>query len=191
MVARFAENGRATNVLSGARSGSRLSCGATGREFESRDPAQRKTRISRLGSCPIPWCASPAFTALGGRKGPVWALGEQTIPEAFRATELPAIASSSSKCFAHRPAPRQNRPRSTMPRVAGTPLRAVAATSRDSGWASLSTVGSYIAKKPPSFDTRLCGRRQAKRVGSKAAVPGGQGDRRRLHTLGDSPTTVT
>ena len=32
--------------------------------------------------------------------------------------------------------------------------------SRDNGWASLSAVGSYMAKNNPSFDTRLYGFRK-------------------------------
>lgn len=50
-----------------------------------------------------------------------------------------------------------DQPKVDAPSLQDTLARAVAATSRDTGSASLSAVGSYIAKNDPSFDTRLYG----------------------------------
>lgn len=85
----------------------------------------------------------------------VYGLGEQKTPEAFRAAcnrfiFFEVLRPSSGTA--------QVQPKvDDVPNLRDTLAQAVTATSRDSGWASLSAVGSYIAKNDPSFDTRLYG----------------------------------
>ena len=85
----------------------------------------------------------------------VYGLGERKTPEAFRAAcnrfiffEVLKQPATIDKGYAAG--------------VEATDLRAelnqaIAAVSRDDGWAALSTVGSQIAKNNPSFDARLHG----------------------------------
>ena len=85
----------------------------------------------------------------------VYGLGEQKTPKAFQAACDRFIFFEVLKGKADDVASSQ----------AGAPPpdlkqafeRALQATSRDGGWATLSAVGSYMGKDNPSFDTRLYG----------------------------------
>jgi len=85
----------------------------------------------------------------------VYGLGEQKTPEAFRAACDRFIFFEVLKTAPQNMA--------EAPKVENTPdlrealTQALAATSRENGWAALSAVGSYVAKNNPSFDTRLYG----------------------------------
>lgn len=85
----------------------------------------------------------------------VYGLGEQTTPEAFRAACNRFIFFEVLRPSSDSPPEQPNV--DDAPSLQDTFAQAIAATSRDSGWASLSAVGSYIAKNDPSFDTRLHG----------------------------------
>lgn len=85
----------------------------------------------------------------------VYGLGEQKTPKAFQAAcdrfiffevlKGKSADVASSQAAAPPPDLRQ------------AFERALQATSRDGGWATLSAVGSYMGKDNPSFDTRLYG----------------------------------
>lgn len=85
----------------------------------------------------------------------VYGLGEQKTPKAFQAACDRFIFFEVLKA----------RPSEGQPRVSDSPPpdlrqafeRALQATSRDGGWATLSAVGSYMGKDNPSFDVRLHG----------------------------------
>jgi hypothetical protein len=88
----------------------------------------------------------------------VYGLGERKTPEAFRAacdrfiffevlkrTDVAAVETA---------------PIEDIPDLETSLRQAFDAVSRDNGWATLSAVGSYMAKNNPSFDTRLYGFRK-------------------------------
>lgn len=51
----------------------------------------------------------------------------------------------------------ERNPSSVAPDLRSAFERALAAKSRDGGWATLSAVGAYMGQDDPSFDTRLYG----------------------------------
>jgi len=92
----------------------------------------------------------------------VYGLGERKTPEAFRAAcdrfvffEVLKRGGATTEAEA-----------STVDTIDDVPdlehalRQAFDAVSRDEGWATLSSVGSYMAKNNPSFDTRLYGYRK-------------------------------
>lgn len=88
----------------------------------------------------------------------VYGLGERKTPEAFRAAcdrfvFFEVLKRSNNQ--AERAAPDVD-----VPDLETTLRQTFDAVSRDEGWASLSAVGSYMAKNNPSFDTRLYGFRK-------------------------------
>jgi uncharacterized LabA/DUF88 family protein len=85
----------------------------------------------------------------------VYGFGEQKTPEAFRAAcdrfiYLEVLGTSA-------PAGEEKPNVADIPDLKDAITQAFLATSRDSGWASLSAVGSHIAKNNSAFDTRLYG----------------------------------
>jgi uncharacterized LabA/DUF88 family protein len=92
----------------------------------------------------------------------VYGLGERKTPEAFRAAcdrfvffEVlkrggPTVEAESAPTDAI----------DDVPDLENALRQAFDAVSRDEGWATLSSIGSYIAKNNPSFDTRLYGFRK-------------------------------
>ena len=88
----------------------------------------------------------------------VYGLGERKTPEAFRAActrfvffevlKRPGVAAAEAE------------PIDDVPDLEHALRQAFDAVSRDNGWATLSSVGSYMAKNNPSFDTRLYGFRK-------------------------------
>ncbi len=90
----------------------------------------------------------------------VYGLGERKTPEAFRAAcdrfvffEVLKRGSGAVDTSAS-PAPID------VPDLEHSLRQAFDAVSRDEGWATVSSIGSYIAKNNPSFDTRLYGFRK-------------------------------
>jgi uncharacterized LabA/DUF88 family protein len=95
----------------------------------------------------------------------VYGLGERKTPEAFRAAcdrfvffEVLKRGSSTSET-ATEAAP-SSEPIDDVPDLEIALRQAFDAVSRDEGWATLSSIGSYMAKNNPSFDTRLYGFRK-------------------------------
>lgn len=90
----------------------------------------------------------------------VYGLGQQKTPEAFRAAcdrfVFFEVLKRSDIASGAAPA----RAIDDVPDLEQAMRQAFDAVSRDGGWASLSSVGSYIAKNNPSFDTRLYGARK-------------------------------
>ena len=89
----------------------------------------------------------------------VYGLGERKTPEAFRAAcdrfvffEVLKRGTAASVVEAA--------PIDDVPDLEHSLRQAFDAVSRDEGWATLSAVGSYMAKNNPSFDTRLYGFRK-------------------------------
>ena len=88
----------------------------------------------------------------------VYGLGERKTPEAFRAAcdrfiffevlKRGGVAAVEAEAI------------EDIPDLEHALRQAFDAVSRDNGWASLSAVGSYMAKNNPSFDTRLYGFRK-------------------------------
>ena len=92
----------------------------------------------------------------------VYGLGERKTPEAFRAAcdrfvffEVLKRGSVSVESGAP-----ESESITDVPDLETSLRQAFDAVSRDSGWATLSSVGSYMAKNNPSFDTRLYGYRK-------------------------------
>ncbi len=92
----------------------------------------------------------------------VYGLGERKTPEAFRAAcdrfvffEVLKRGASSVETGAV-----DSEPIDDVPDLEHSLRQAFDAVSRDGGWATLSSVGSYMAKNNPSFDTRLYGFRK-------------------------------
>jgi len=91
----------------------------------------------------------------------VYGLGERKTPEAFRAACDRFVFFEVLKRGANVDtiaAPVE--PIDDVPDLETALRQAFDAVSRDSGWATLSSVGSYMAKNNPSFDTRLYGFRK-------------------------------
>jgi uncharacterized LabA/DUF88 family protein len=95
----------------------------------------------------------------------VYGLGERKTPEAFRAAcdrfvffEVLKRGASTSES-ATEPA-QSSEPIDDVPDLEIALRQAFDAVSRDEGWATLSSIGSYMAKNNPSFDTRLYGFRK-------------------------------
>ncbi len=96
----------------------------------------------------------------------VYGLGERKTPEAFRAAcdrfvffevlkrGASAVDSGADSSVA------SGAPIDDVPDLETALRQAFDAVSRDNGWATLSSVGSYMAKNNPSFDTRLYGFRK-------------------------------
>lgn len=91
----------------------------------------------------------------------VYGLGERKTPEAFRAAcdrfvffEVLKRGGGSADASA------TTAPIDDVPDLEHSLRQAFDAVSRDEGWATLSSIGSYIAKNNPSFDTRLYGFRK-------------------------------
>ena len=98
----------------------------------------------------------------------VYGLGERKTPEAFRAAcdrfvffevlkRGPAVSDASRTDAPDAP---DAKPIDDVPDLENALRQAFDAVSRDNGWATLSSVGSYMAKNNPSFDTRLYGHRK-------------------------------
>lgn len=92
----------------------------------------------------------------------VYGLGERKTPEAFRAAcdrfvffEVLKRGGSSVESTAAGATAIVD-----VPDLENALRQAFDAVSRDNGWATLSSVGSYMAKNNPSFDTRLYGFRK-------------------------------
>jgi uncharacterized LabA/DUF88 family protein len=92
----------------------------------------------------------------------VYGLGERKTPEAFRAAcdrfvffEVLKRGGSNTT-----PGTTGTEGIDDVPDLEHSLRQAFDAVSRDNGWATLSSVGSYIAKNNPSFDTRLYGFRK-------------------------------
>ncbi len=92
----------------------------------------------------------------------VYGLGERKTPEAFRAAcdrfvffEVLKRGGSNAEAGAPPADAIEN-----VPDLENALRQAFDAVSRDEGWATLSSVGSYMAKNNPSFDTRLYGFRK-------------------------------
>ena len=92
----------------------------------------------------------------------VYGLGERKTPEAFRAAcdrfvffEVLKRGGPSVDASTREPAPIND-----VPDLEQSLRQAFDAVSRDNGWATVSSVGSYMAKNNPSFDTRLYGFRK-------------------------------
>lgn len=92
----------------------------------------------------------------------VYGLGERKTPEAFRAAcdrfvffEVLKRGTASVETGAP-----SSEPIEDVPDLENALRQAFDAVSRDEGWATLSSIGSYIAKNNPSFDTRLYGFRK-------------------------------
>ena len=90
----------------------------------------------------------------------VYGLGERKTPEAFRAAcdrfvffEVLKRGGGAAESIASA-APID------VPDLEHALRQAFDAVSRDEGWATVSSIGSYIAKNNPSFDTRLYGHRK-------------------------------
>ena len=93
----------------------------------------------------------------------VYGLGERKTPEAFRAAcdrfvffEVLKRGASGGGGDVSTPALEPI----DVPDLETALRQAFDAVSRDGGWATLSSVGSYVAKNNPSFDTRLYGFRK-------------------------------
>ena len=92
----------------------------------------------------------------------VYGLGERKTPEAFRAAcdrfvffEVLKRGAASVEA-----APLEATTIDDVPDLETSLRQAFDAVSRDEGWATVSSVGSYMAKNNPSFDTRLYGFRK-------------------------------
>ena len=97
----------------------------------------------------------------------VYGLGERKTPEAFRAAcdrfvffEVLKRGASTSGAGAASDDDAGVDPIDDVPDLEHALRQAFDAVSRDEGWATLSSVGSYMAKNNPSFDTRLYGYRK-------------------------------
>jgi uncharacterized LabA/DUF88 family protein len=95
----------------------------------------------------------------------VYGLGERKTPEAFRAAcdrfvffEVLKRGSSTSETTAE--PTHSSEQIDDVPDLETALRQAFDAVSRDEGWATLSSIGSYMAKNNPSFDTRLYGFRK-------------------------------
>jgi uncharacterized LabA/DUF88 family protein len=92
----------------------------------------------------------------------VYGLGERKTPEAFRAAcdrfvFFEVLKRGGSNAVS---GSAENEGIDDVPDLEHSLRQAFDAVSRDNGWATLSSVGSYIAKNNPSFDTRLYGFRK-------------------------------
>ncbi len=92
----------------------------------------------------------------------VYGLGERKTPEAFRAAcdrfvffEVLKRGGATVDT-----APTEADAITDVPDLETSLRQAFDAVSRDNGWATVSSVGSYMAKNNPSFDTRLYGHRK-------------------------------
>jgi len=90
----------------------------------------------------------------------VYGLGERKTPEAFRAACDRFVFFEVLKRGGHDRTVAEVDPIADVPDLETSLRQAFDAVSRDEGWATLSSVGSYIAKNNPSFDTRLYGYRK-------------------------------
>ena len=96
----------------------------------------------------------------------VYGLGERKTPEAFRAACDRFVFFEVLKRGGGSGPVEANNAGNDSDGIEGVPdleqslRQAFDAVSRDEGWASLSSVGSYMAKNNPSFDTRLYGFRK-------------------------------
>ena len=95
----------------------------------------------------------------------VYGLGERKTPEAFRAAcdrfvFFEVLKRGTSAPDANRTDAPDVKPIDDVPDLEHALRQAFDAVSRDNGWATLSSVGSYMAKNNPSFDTRLYGYRK-------------------------------
>ncbi len=88
----------------------------------------------------------------------VYGLGERKTPEAFRAACTRFVFFEVLKRAGVTTA--EAAPIEDIPDLEHALRQAFDAVSRDNGWATLSAVGSYMAKNNPSFDTRLYGFRK-------------------------------
>ena len=92
----------------------------------------------------------------------VYGLGERKTPEAFRAACDRFVFFEVLKRGA--PSVEAGSPAAgtidDVPDLENALRQAFDAVSRDEGWATVSSIGSYIAKNDPSFDTRLYGFRK-------------------------------
>lgn len=87
----------------------------------------------------------------------VYGIGRRHTPEAFIAAcdrfvfmEVLQVSGASSSA-------ETDEPIAALPDLRELLLAAMTATARDSGWSSLSTMGSHVAKSHPSFDSRNYG----------------------------------
>jgi uncharacterized LabA/DUF88 family protein len=92
----------------------------------------------------------------------VYGLGERKTPEAFRAAcdrfvFFEVLKRGGAAIDA---GPTEATTIDDVPDLETSLRQAFDAVSRDNGWATLSSVGSYMAKNNPSFDTRLYGFRK-------------------------------
>jgi len=94
----------------------------------------------------------------------VFGFGEQKTPDAFRNACHKFIFTEVLRTAAPDDATNLKRPAESAPAAAAKPaiprqfmLKALEESSDDSGWALLSTFGSYLSKLQPDFDPRLYG----------------------------------
>ena len=92
----------------------------------------------------------------------VYGLGERKTPEAFRAACDRFVFFEVLKRGAANAGPPSTEaaPIDDVPDLENALRQAFDAVSRDEGWTTVSSVGSYMAKNNPSFDTRLYGHRK-------------------------------
>ena len=93
----------------------------------------------------------------------VYGLGERKTPEAFRAACDRFVFFEVLKRGATQRRRRRERRRARSPTFPTSRRRCARPSTRcrrDNGWATVSSVGSYMAKNNPSFDTRLYGFRK-------------------------------
>ena len=90
----------------------------------------------------------------------VYGLGERKTPEAFRAACDRFVFFEVLKRGGANAEASSAETIDDVPDLEHSLRQAFDAVGRDNGWASVSSVGSYMAKNNPSFDTRLYGHRK-------------------------------
>ncbi len=90
----------------------------------------------------------------------VYGLGERKTPEAFRAACDRFVFFEVLKRGGDSAGAAGPKPLADVPDLEHALRQAFDAVSRDEGWTTVSSVGSYMAKNNPSFDTRLYGFRK-------------------------------
>ncbi len=90
----------------------------------------------------------------------VYGLGERKTPEAFRAACDRFVFFEVLKRGGDATGTATPKPIADVPDLEHALRQAFDAVSRDEGWTTVSSVGSYMAKNNPSFDTRLYGFRK-------------------------------